>query len=54
MALRREDLEKPELEAIWIALIQPHSKGILLETFYRPPDGSEVSDAEFMSWLRLF
>ena len=48
-ALRREDLEKPELEAIWIALIQPHSKGIPLGTFYRPPDGSEFLDEEFMS-----
>ena len=48
-ALRREDLEKPELEAIWIERIQPHSKGILLGTFYRPPDGSDFLDAEFMS-----
>ena len=48
-ALRREDLEKPELEAIWIELIQPHSKGILLGTLYRPPDGSDFLDAEFMS-----
>ena len=48
-ALRRKDLEKPELEAIWIELIQPHSKGILLGTFYRPPDGSDFLDAEFMS-----
>ena len=48
-ALRREDLEKPELQAIWIELIQPHSKGILLGTFYRPPDGSDFLDAEFMS-----
>ena len=49
-ALRREDLEKPELEAIWIELIQPHSsKGILLGTLYRPPDGSDFLDAEFTS-----
>ena len=37
------------LEAIWIELIQPHSKGILLGTFYHPPDGSDLLDAEFMS-----
>ena len=30
-------------------LIQPHSKGILLRTFYRPPDGSDFLDVEFMS-----
>ena len=36
-ALRREDLEKPELEAIWIELIQPHS------------DGFDFLDEEFMS-----
>ena len=34
---------------ILLELIQPHSKGILLETFYRPPDGSDILDAEFMS-----
>ena len=48
-ALRREDLEKPELEAIWIELIQPHSEGILLGTFHRPPVGSDFLDADFMS-----
>ena len=48
-ALRWEDLEKPDLEAFWVELIQPHSKGILLGTFYRPPDGSDFLDVEFMS-----
>lgn len=49
LALRREDLEKPDLETIWVELIQPHCKGILLGTFYRPPDGSDFLDVEFMS-----
>ena len=49
LALRREGLGKPDLEAIWVELIQPHSKGILLGTFYQPPDGSDFLDVEFMS-----
>ena len=52
-ALRREDSEKPEPEAIWIEVIQPHSKGILLGTFYRSPDGSDFLDAEFMSSFEI-
>lgn len=30
-------------------LIQPHSKGILLGTFYRPLDESDFLDVELMS-----
>ena len=37
------------VHAIWIERIEPHSKRILLRTFYRPPDGSYFLDVEFMS-----
>ena len=37
---RRLDLEKPELEAIWIELFIPKSKSLLISVVYKPPESS--------------
>ena len=50
-AIRRNDLERANIEGIWTEILQPHAKGILLGTIYRPPDGSDFLDANFMEAL---
>ena len=40
---RRTDLENEHLEDLWIEIKFPRSKGILLETIYRPPDNASNS-----------
>ena len=50
-AIRRNDLERANIEGIWTEILQPHAKGILLGTIYRPPDGSDFLDTNFMEAL---
>ena len=38
---RRFDLEQPELECIWLEILFPKTKGILIGIIYRPPDTSK-------------
>ena len=40
----RPDLDVDGLEAIWVELLLPRSKGILVSAMYRPP-----GDSEFLS-----
>ena len=50
-AIRRNDIERANIEGIWTEILQPHAKKILLGTIYRPPDGSDFLDAIFMEAL---
>ena len=45
--IRRHDLEKPEIECIWIEIIQKKSKILLLCAIYRPPDTSKYHHKNF-------
>ena len=46
---RRYDLECHENEAIWIELFIKHSKSILVNVTYRPPESSRYLDRNFNS-----
>ena len=37
---------KHAMGAVWIEIIRPHAKNILLATIYRPPDGNEKKNCE--------
>ena len=45
--IRRYDLEKSEIECIWIELSPHKAKSILLCTIYRPPDSSKYLHRNF-------
>ena len=47
--MRRVDLESPSAESIWLELLIPKSKNILLGTVYRPPVGSQFLSTDFNS-----
>ena len=47
--VRRDDLEMDGVEGLWVELFLPKSRGILLGTFYRPPNSSRYFDKEFVS-----
>ena len=44
---RRYDLEREDIECIWIEILFPKSKGIIIGNIYRPPDTSKYSDSDF-------
>ena len=44
---RRYDLEHEDIECIWIEVLFPKSKGIMIGNIYRPPDTSKYSDSDF-------
>ena len=35
---RRRDLERQDIECIWLEILLPNSKGILVGNIYRPPE----------------
>ena len=47
--VRRDDLEMDGVEGLWVELFLPKSRGILLGTFYSPPNSSCYFDKEFVS-----
>ena len=47
-AIRRIDLEIESIEAIWVEITMPCSRGLLVAHFYRPPDGSQYLDPDFL------
>lgn len=52
-AVRRCDLEDMALENLWLELMFPKSKGILLGTCYRPPDDSQFLEIFKLSLERV-
>ena len=48
---RRYDLERDELESIWIEIFPHNAKSFLLSTIYRPPDGSKYLFKNFNTLL---
>ena len=50
---RRSDLERDTIENIWLEVIIPKSKSILLGIFYRPPWTSKYLGAEFKRPLMI-
>ena len=51
MVSRREDLELSSVEALWLEVSLPNSRGFLVGTFYRPDRTSKYYDHEFMTKL---
>ena len=49
---RREDLEHPEVECIWLEFLFPKSRGILICIIYRPPDSSKYLPNQYEEKLR--
>lgn len=47
-AVRRTDLENASVEGLWLELLIPKSRSILVGTFYRPPNSSTYHDKDFM------
>ena len=47
--MRRDDLEIDGVEGLWLELLLPKSRGILIGTFYRSPNSSRFNDKEFTS-----
>ena len=39
-SVRREDLESDFIEGIWLEILFPNTRSILVGNFYRPPEGS--------------
>ena len=48
---RRNDLEQPGIECIWIELYLKNSKSILIAIIYKPPDSSKHLDKKFTEKL---
>ena len=48
---RRYDLERDNLESIWIEIFPHNAKSFLLSTIYRPPDGSKYLFKNFSTLL---
>ena len=44
---RRHDLEHPELECIWLEILFPKTRGILIGIIYRPPDTSKYLPKQY-------
>ena len=51
--VRRDDLEMEGVEGLWLELFLPKSRGVLIGTFYRPPNTSKYHDSDFMSKLEV-
>ena len=47
--IRRTDLEKASVEGLWLEVLIPKSRNLLVGTFYRPPNSSSYYDKDFMS-----
>ena len=45
--IRRNDLEAGNLECIWLEILFPKTKGLLIGIFYRPPYGSKYLRNDF-------
>lgn len=46
-AIRKSDLERDSVESIWIEVLLPKAKGVLIGTVYRPPVGSVYLESQF-------
>ena len=53
MVSRRQDLELSSVEALWLEVSLPNSRGFLVGTFYRPDRTSKYYDQEFMTKLNI-
>ncbi|CAB3993279.1 Hypothetical predicted protein [Paramuricea clavata] len=49
--LRRHDLESPHLECLWIEVLLKNTKGFLIGTLYRPPNGSKFLPKDFPAYF---
>ena len=45
--IRRDDLESPDVESVWLQVNLPKSHAFLVGTFYRPPNSSKNYDGDF-------
>ena len=46
MVDRREDLERPDIEGLWLEVPLPKSRSFLTSCFYRPPNLSNHYDKD--------
>ena len=51
--VRRTDLEMDDVEGLWLELFLPKSHGVLIGTFYRPPNSSRYFDKQFVSKVEI-
>ena len=49
MVDRREDLERPDIEGLWLEVSLPKSRSLLTSCLYRPPNSSNHYDKGFCS-----
>ena len=49
MVDRREDLERPDIEGLWLEVSLPKSRRLLTSCLYRPPNSSNHYDKGFCS-----
>ena len=47
--VRRSDLERPDVEGLWLEITLPKSRSFLFGTCYRPPSSLKHTDPNFMS-----
>ena len=47
--IRRSDLERPDIEGLWLEITLPKSRSFLFGTFYRPPSSLKHTNPNFMS-----
>ena len=47
--IRRSDLERPDVEGLWLEITLPKSRSFLFGTCYRPPSSLKHTDPNFMS-----
>ena len=47
--IRRSDLERPDVEGLWLEITLPKSRSFLFGTFYKPPSSSKHTSPNFMN-----
>ena len=49
--IRRSDLERPDVEGLWLEITLPKSRSFLFGTFYRPPSSSKHTNPNLMNFF---
>ena len=47
--IRRSDLERPDVEGLWLEITLPKSRSFIFGTFYRPPSSSKHTNPNLMN-----
>ena len=49
--IRRSDLERPDVEGLWLEITLPKSRSFLFGTFYRSPSSSKHTSPNFINFF---